>query len=183
MEDIIIYKVYRIFGSGLNYYGSTHQPLYERKATHKQSFKNNRQCCSSKEILEKGPWEIEIVELLPNGSSLTDALNREKFWIQNNECVNKCVPILSKEEKTEYQRLWAEDKRRSNGVKIKCKMPEEEQRIRKNLSEKKSRDKRTPEEKEEHLKHRRETRKPLTEEQKLNAKLRAQKQRDDKKNT
>ena len=83
----------------------------------------------------------------------------------------------------ERARLWAEEKRRSNDTKIKCKMPEEEQRIRKKLSEKKYRDKRTPEEKEEHLKHRRETRKPLTEEQKLNAKLRAQKQRDDKKNT
>ena len=118
MEDIVIYKIYRIFGSGMSYYGLTHQPLYERKATHKSHHKNKRMCCSSKKILDAcEDWDIEIMEILPPNSSYEEVLLREKWWIDNNECVNINSPIgKTAEVMKEYKRKWAEQNRRTKGV-------------------------------------------------------------------
>ena len=118
MEDIIIHKIYRLFGAGMNYYGSTNQPLYERKSTHKSQHKTNKQCCSSKIILDAcDDWDLEIVEMLPPNSTKQEILLREKWWIDNNECVNKNSPVSkTAEEMKEYKRKWAEDKRRANGI-------------------------------------------------------------------
>jgi hypothetical protein len=118
MEDITIYKIYRMFGAGMSYYGLTIQPLYERKATHKSHYKNNRVCCSSKIIMEAcEDWDLEIVEILPIGSTQEDGLIREKWWIDNNECVNINSPIgKTLEEMKEYKRKWAEQNRREKGI-------------------------------------------------------------------
>lgn len=118
MEDQIIYKIYRLFGAGMNYYGSTHQPLYERKSTHKSQHKNKRMCCSSKMIMDAcEDWDLEVVELLPIGSTEVETLLREKWWIENNECVNKNSPIgKTTEEMREYKRKWAEKNRREKGI-------------------------------------------------------------------
>lgn len=118
MEDQVIYKVYRLFGAGLSYYGSTHQTLYDRKATHRSQHKNKCVCCSSKIILDAcEDWDLEIVEILPVGSTQIDALLREKWWIDNNECVNINSPIgKTGDEMKEYKRKWAENNRRKKGV-------------------------------------------------------------------
>ena len=117
MEDIVIHKIYRLFGAGLKYYGSTHQPLYERKANHKSQHKNKRVCCSSKIILDAcEDWDLEIVEILPPNSTREEALLREKWWIDNNECVNKNAPIQTEDELREYKRQWAEQNRRAKGI-------------------------------------------------------------------
>jgi len=180
MEDIVIYKIYRLYGSGLNYFGSTHQKLHERKSSHKTDFnKKKHNCCASKEIIGKGNWDIEIVEILPNSSTEKDALEREKFWINNNDCVNKYSPIRTKDELQKYNKDWATELRRSKGIKERVIGFDNKEYQCKWAKDK--RDNMTPEEKEEYLKHRRESRKPQTEEQKVKARERAQKQRDSKK--
>jgi hypothetical protein len=117
MEDIIIYKIYRLFGNGMSYYGSTHQPMCERKSKHKTE--KNKSCTSRLIVESCDDWDIEIVEICPTGTTRQQSLWRERWWIENNECVNKQKPIRSKEEAREYSRLWAEKKARENGVKPK----------------------------------------------------------------
>lgn len=185
MEDTVIHKIYRLYGADMSYYGSTHQPLYERKATHKSHFKTwkNGKCkwkCASYDILDAcDDWDLEIVETLPANSSKAEVLNREKWWITNNECINKNSPLQTKEELKEYKRVWAENTRRKKGVApketdkeiIKENAKATRQEYLKNLP---------PEVKEERLKMRRENRKELTEEQKEQARERARKQREKK---
>jgi hypothetical protein len=180
MEDTVIHKIYRLYGAGMSYYGSTHQPLYERKATHKSQHKNNRSCCASKLIMDAcEDWDVEIVEILPANSSKDHVLLREKWWITNNECVNKNSPLQTKEELKEYKRVWAENARRKKGI-----VPKEtdQEKIKENAKKtRKEYLKNLPQEvKEDRLKMRRENRKELTEEQKEQARERARKQREKK---
>lgn len=118
MEDQVINKIYRLFGAGLSYYGSTNQPLYERKSTHKSQHKNKRMCCSSKIIMDAcEDWDLEIVEILPPNTTKEEVLLKEKWWIDNNECVNKNSPVSkTTEEMKEYKRKWAEQNRRAKGI-------------------------------------------------------------------
>ena len=122
-------------------------------------------------------WDLEIVEILPNNSSKDEVLTREKWWVQNNECVNKQSPIQTAEELKEYKRVWAENARRKKGIPIREEQPKE-------VKQEKRREylKNLPQEvKEERLKMRRENRKELTEEQKEQARERARKQRENRK--
>jgi hypothetical protein len=104
--------VYKISGYGLDYFGSTIQPLCERKSTHKTT-KN----CSSYEIIKQGDdWVLECVETILTDTKKTGLKEREQFWIENNECVNKNQAIQSAEDLREYKRKFAEDTRRAKGI-------------------------------------------------------------------
>jgi hypothetical protein len=81
-------KIYKITGGGMTYYGSTTQALSKRMYTHKQ-LKYSR--CSSKIIIETGEAVIVLVELFPCKSK-EELFSRERWFIENNECVNKCIP-------------------------------------------------------------------------------------------
>jgi len=97
-------KVYRIVcrKTGLQYIGSTCKKLLsQRLACHvgtlNQWKKGNFNFLSSFTILEENDYYIELVELVPCSSN--DELKvRERFHIQNNECVNKNIPLRTKEE-------------------------------------------------------------------------------------
>ena len=78
-------KIYKITGGGMTYYGSTTQPLYKRFHQHK--YKNS----SSKIILETGEAVIVLVELFPCETK-EQLFSRERWFIENNECVNKLIP-------------------------------------------------------------------------------------------
>jgi hypothetical protein len=183
MEDIVIHKIYRLFGAGMNYFGSTKQPLYERKACHKSQHKtwkkNGGWKCGSYTILDAcEDWDIEIVEILPPNSTKEEVLIREKWWIQNNECVNKNSPLQTKEELKTYHREYSEKERREKGIPIKEKVKTLDINKYKCEKAREYRANRTEEEKEAHLKARRETRPELTEKQSEDAKERAKKQRE-----
>ena len=180
MEDQITYKIYRLFGAGMSYYGSTHQPIYERKSQHKTAHKNKLVCCSSKLILDScDDWDVEIVELLPN-STREQALLREKWWIDNNDCVNINSPISkTTEEMKEYQRLWAEKSRREKGVPVKEKIKTVEEKKYKREKAREYRAQWTDEERAEINRKNRESRPIQTEEQKEKARKRARKQQSD----
>jgi len=97
-------KVYRIVcrKTGLQYFGSTTEPtLARRLAGHRDSFKNWKkgkyQFTTSFTILEENDYYIELVEIVPC-SSKDELLVRERFHIQNNECVNKYIPLRTSKE-------------------------------------------------------------------------------------
>lgn len=72
------------------YYGSTTKSLSHRMWTHK-----NRRRCSSKQIIDRGNYTVKIVEYYPCDSKI-ELEARERWWIENNVCINKRIPTRTK---------------------------------------------------------------------------------------
>lgn len=116
--------IYIIEGAGLNYIGSTIQPLYERKSYHKSSFKrwinSNKttpKCCSF-DILEKcNDWTIRILEEVITDKKKEAVLKKEQEWIFiMTDCVNKNNAISSVQDRKEYKTEWARKDRIKKGI-------------------------------------------------------------------
>jgi hypothetical protein len=90
-------KIYRLVcnNTGLNYYGSTTQLLSKRLYAHKLCYKNylndNKNYFTSFKIIEGNNFEIILVELF-NCSCKIELEKRERYYIENNDCVNKNIP-------------------------------------------------------------------------------------------
>ena len=94
-------KIYKIVNDDIPdkvYYGSTIGKLNIRFSNHNNSYNT----CSSKILFEKGQPRIELVEEYPC-SSKRELLVRERFYIENNECVNIKIPSRTH---GEYHRIW-----------------------------------------------------------------------------
>lgn len=91
-------KIYKLIcnQTGLTYYGSTTQPLYKRKHHHKLSFIYGSKIKSAA-IIEKNDYDIVLVEECPCDNK-EQLHKRERFYIENNECVNKQIPLRTKKE-------------------------------------------------------------------------------------
>ncbi len=90
-------KIYKLVCNITNkiYYGSTIQPLHKRLYEHKSHYKkyliDNKKYITSFEILKEGNFDIILVELV-NCSCKIELRKKERYYIDNNECVNKCIP-------------------------------------------------------------------------------------------
>ena len=92
-QDAKIYKLVNDSMPGLVYYGSTVNTFARRLGQHKAP--TNK--CKSKCLFEHGTVQIFLVEEYPCENKLQ--LNaRERFYIENNDCVNKHIPGRSKKE-------------------------------------------------------------------------------------
>lgn len=95
-------KIYKITGGGLTYYGATVQTLCRRFAKHrtnKKRVENGKQSTriTSFQILDYPDCDICLVENFPCNSR--DELHqRERYYIENNKCVNKVIPGRTPEE-------------------------------------------------------------------------------------
>ena len=96
------------------YIGSTIQSLSKRKAQHKE-IKNK---CKSKLIINNGDYDIILIENYPC-SSKEELLARERYFIENIECINKIIPIITKKERKEYEIKYANENK--DLIKIKSK--------------------------------------------------------------
>jgi len=85
-------KIYKITADDMTYYGSTIHALSRRFSRHKINNKT-----SSKIIMDTGKAIIELVENFPCQSQ-KELRIRERFWIENNKCVNKQIPNRTKAE-------------------------------------------------------------------------------------
>jgi hypothetical protein len=100
-------KIYEMLGGRLRYVGSTIQNLKERFIQHKTDYKNwkegKKNYISSFDLFELGDVEIRLLEEYPceDKQSLHA---RERYWIEQEVCVNKFVPGRSKEEWIETNR-------------------------------------------------------------------------------
>lgn len=79
--------------TGKDYYGQTTQTLEERKKQHTYEANNvkTKNLCTSKQIIDGGNWEMVWLEDYPCANK-KEAEARERWWIENNECVNKHIP-------------------------------------------------------------------------------------------
>ena len=78
------------------YIGSTSQPIKKRFLTHKSAVKQNISKCSLKHF-NMDTAKLELVEQV--SGSKRDMLFREKYHIENTECVNVNRPIVTDEER------------------------------------------------------------------------------------
>lgn len=104
-------KIYKIVcrETGKQYIGSTCiRLLCNRLSSHVFRAKNTdkRPALKSKEIIDNNNYYIELIEECPCKSK-DELLKRERFFIENNECVNKQIPSRSKKE---YQEVYKKTK-------------------------------------------------------------------------
>lgn len=96
-------KIYRLTSkNGLVYYGSTVKKLSDRYDHHKSGHKcytqgsTSKYCCSFK-LFDEGEVEIDLVLEVP--CNCKEELEEvERTYIENDICVNKKIPALSRDE-------------------------------------------------------------------------------------
>lgn len=99
--------------NGNCYYGNTDLPLEERLINHEKHYKcwlnEKHNYITAFEIFKNNDYEISLVEELQHIKGYKYPLEvRERFYIENNECVNKNIPTRTK---TEYREVHREHKR------------------------------------------------------------------------
>jgi hypothetical protein len=109
-----IYKLTTPHDPELVYYGSTVNPLFKRKGQHKSGKKD----CKSRILFELGEDDV-IITLVENVNcnSKEELIQRERHYIENNNCVNKQIPGRTnkeyrddnKEVIKEQKKEWYED--------------------------------------------------------------------------
>ena len=114
MRDYSKGKIYKIVCNitGLTYYGSTCEPTLSRRlAKHRSNYKDylngasHSHYMTSYKVLENGNCDIILIESYPCNSN-DELTSRERYYIENNECVNKIIPSRSHEEYKELNREW-----------------------------------------------------------------------------
>ena len=110
-------KIYRLVcnKTGLQYIGSTTQPLYKRKSYHKKSYnqwkKKKHNYVTSFKIVENGDYDIVLIEDCPCDNK-EQLFQRERYWIETVDCVNKVIPTRSRKEHYEANREQFLEKRK-----------------------------------------------------------------------
>jgi hypothetical protein len=95
-------KIYRLVCDDPNlvYYGATTKALCDRLSNHKSNCR-----CRAKQLFDVGGVKIFLVEKFPCDSK--EELNaRERYYIENNECVNRNIPGRTKKE---YNKQYREE--------------------------------------------------------------------------
>lgn len=117
-----IAKIYKIYDNtnGNVYYGSTIQPLSNRLASHRKDYKRylegKTNYITSMEIIKNGNYCISLVEKFEYENK-EELSTKERYYIENNECVNKVIPGRTikewgqdnKEKIAERQKQYRED--------------------------------------------------------------------------
>jgi len=120
-----IYKIYDNTNGNV-YYGSTSERLLgKRLAHHRADCKSwcdgkRKTGCKSFDIIKNGDYDISLVEKVYYEEKV-ELHRRERWYIENNECVNKNIPTRTdkeygkkyreehKEERIEYNKKYKEE--------------------------------------------------------------------------
>ena len=91
-------KIYKLYSPSKNmvYYGSTAEKYLSRRLqSHLSSYKryknNTYHYCKSFDVLECEDYKIELVEEI-SCNNVEQLREREKYYILNNDCINKNIP-------------------------------------------------------------------------------------------
>ena len=90
-QEAKIYKIINDEMPGKVYYGSTCNTFAKRLKQHKCDN------CTSKVLFEYGKPQMILVEKYPCNDKM-ELTQRERFYIENNECINKHIPGRTKSE-------------------------------------------------------------------------------------
>jgi hypothetical protein len=114
MVDYSKSKIYRVIGGNLIYFGSTTQSLTKRKAIHINDKKRGKNL-SINPILDFEDYKIELVEEFPCNNK-EELLQRERWWIDNNICINIKKPIVSVEEAKLSKKLYQQNHKEMSAI-------------------------------------------------------------------
>ena len=94
MPDYRQGKIYKIECNLTNdvYYGSTVESLSKRMSNHK----TNRDCRATN-IIDRGNFTCKVVEYCPC-TTKRELETRERWWIENNQCINIIIPTRTIQE-------------------------------------------------------------------------------------
>ena len=111
-------RVYKMTGGGLVYIGSTKSTLAQRLREHKSDFKrhqNGTKAYISSFELFQGEGGV-IIELLEEYTDISKAElhKRERYFIENSECVNAAIPYRSEAEHIQMDKLRSKAYREEN---------------------------------------------------------------------
>ena len=98
-------KIYKIVDNttGDVYIGSTTQCLSSRLSEHVSTTKKNINKCTSKHIIENGDYTIALIEAYPCNNK-NELHLRERYWIENTVCINRCIPTRTPKQYHETHR-------------------------------------------------------------------------------
>ena len=104
MPDYSNGKIYRIIcnNTGNMYIGSTCCTLSQRLAQHKSEYNmflngKRKHCSTSFDIIKGGNYQIILIEYAPCNNK-EELLRKERYFIENMNCVNKVVPLRTDKE-------------------------------------------------------------------------------------
>ena len=119
MPNYLLSKIYKLVcdDEDLIYYGSTTQLwLASRLSGHKQSYlKKEKKGVESKRLYDVGNVKIILVEKYPCETK-EELLQRERWYIENNTCVNKRCPIRSEEERKVLNKIYRTENKESLSI-------------------------------------------------------------------
>ena len=111
-------SIYAIYAAPcmLPYYGSRTMTPAKRRGNHKCTYRRWKEgrgrYCSSFDLFDAVGFDaciFEVVEELPDDCSKEQRRMRERWWIENNVCVNRQIPIRTDDERIEYQRRYDDE--------------------------------------------------------------------------
>ena len=108
-----IYKIFCKTDTELVYYGSTTQKrVCSRISGHNANYKSwklgKSNFLTSFSVIDTGYWDYMTVEKVMHDEPF-ELRNRERYWIENNKCVNKNIPNTTpKESSKKYKKQNAE---------------------------------------------------------------------------
>ena len=128
-----IYKIFCKTDTELVYYGSTTQNrVCNRISGHNANYKcwklGKYHFVTSFLVIDTGDWDYMTVEKVMHDDPF-ELRNRERYWIENNKCVNKCIPNTTPEE-------YGKKYREQNKEKIAEKQKEYKKQNKEKLAEK-----------------------------------------------
>jgi hypothetical protein len=111
-------KIYKIVCNitGDVYYGSTTQALSRRIGKHRSEYKTWLKCgrgnVTSYKIIARGDYDICLVEKVICESK-EELHQKERSWIESNDCVNRYIPGRTKSEWREANREGISEKKKA----------------------------------------------------------------------
>jgi hypothetical protein len=103
MEKLKVGKIYKIIDNtnGNIYIGSTTQQLNKRLNHHKSNYNRylngKYEHTTSFEIIKNNDYRIELIKFVIYKDRI-ELHQRERYYIENNICVNKCIPSRTDKE-------------------------------------------------------------------------------------
>ena len=109
-----IYKIFCKTDEEMVYYGSTTQKrVCSRISNHNAKYKSwkngNNDFTTSFSVIDTGDWDYMTVEKVMHDEPF-ELRNRERWYIENNECVNKCIPNNTQKESSKKYREQNKEK-------------------------------------------------------------------------
>jgi len=127
-----VYKIWSRMGDKV-YYGSTSTKRNPKQRYHQHvaEYKRGYLRCSSKQLFDEYGVENCLFDVIENVEDPSQVRRRERFYIENNDCVNKCRPNPTDDEKKQIKNEYTKNhKKEKKDYDASYRMKDEERYIK-----------------------------------------------------